>query len=191
MNVFNFRWILIKLLLQVMAENPTLFWITHKAGFNGLEARVKTGTYPMRGPKWASFPEKGGIIYYPVQVMIKSKSLISKLIINEIVWSTFADLIFFNFSDGQILKNLAFGCLKLDRWMIMKMFKNQYYLMEPVRYVLSSYLYRQPEKKKWVPNFGTQRSAIWQRVGCLLFQALRAYALMRVWFSLQYPKETR
>ena len=35
-------------------------------------------------------------------------------------------------------------------------------------------------KKKWVPNFGTQRLAIWQRVGCLLFQASRALALTRI-----------
>ena len=43
----------------------------------------------------------------------------------------------------------------------------------------------------YLKNFGTQRSAIWERLGCLLFQASRALALMRILFSMRYRKEMR
>ena len=51
--------------------------------------------------------------------------------------------------------------------------------------------YREP-KTVFVPQmFVPENGQSWQCVGCLLFQASRALALTRTWFSLQYWKEMR
>ena len=54
-----------------------------------------------------------------------------------------------------------------------------------------NHLNRQPEKVFVPQMFVPENGQSWQRNGCLLFQASRALALMRTWFSLQYPKEMR